>query len=148
MFAQTWDGPVLYCDLDNVLLGNVDALARQRAPFIGALDWDYPIFNSSLMYFEGDYSWIYERFLEDPEGHARTHSAMPMLGDQSFIASCLDRAGITPSYWQRILPEGYLASRRQLDRLGSGNPPRAILWHGYPKPWQLPEPINHSSVRS
>lgn len=141
VFAHLWDGPVLYCDLDNVILGNVDELTNPREGFVGALDWDYPIFNSSLMHFDGDYRWIYQAFCGAPETFAKIHDHIPMLGDQSFIASCLHSRDITPLYWQRILPEGYLGSRRELDRLASDNPPRAVLWHGYPKPWQMSEQV-------
>ena len=140
LFDWVWADPMLYCDLDNVITGNVDLLAGPWDGFVGARDWDYPIFNSSLMAFHGDYRWIFDKFAADPEGHAAQHMQIPTLGDQSFIEAALVERGVPISYWQRLLPQGYLGSRWELARLQSDNPPRAILWHGYPKPWQLPEP--------
>lgn len=135
VFAWTWPGPVLYCDLDNVLLGDVSALVGRGFGFVGAKDWDYPIFNSSLMWLDGDYRWIFETFRKDPETYSRIHDKIPMLGDQSFISSCLSTRDVTPRYWQDELP-GYFRSRHDMNegRLDGG---RMLLWHGQPKPWQL-----------
>lgn len=136
MFAYVWNQPVLYCDLDNVLLGDVSALANPGAGFWMAQDWDYEVPNSSLMWWQGDYRWIYERFCEDPAYHASRHTAMPNLGDQSFIAECLAMRGIVPRYWQRELPAGFFRSRWDVsnDRLTGAS---MVLWHGRPKPWQF-----------
>jgi hypothetical protein len=136
LFRQPAQVPILYCDLDNVLLGNVNALANPGPGFWMAQDWDYDVPNSSLMWWQGDYRWIYERFMEDPAYHASRHTAMPNLGDQSFIAECLAMRGIVPRYWQRELPAGFFRSRWDAseDRLTGAS---MVLWHGRPKPWQF-----------
>jgi hypothetical protein len=135
LFAWPWEGRVIYCDLDNVLLGNVDFLAEPEGYFIAARDWDYPVLNSSLMAWTGPRRWIYDLFCEDPVRHAATHNAMPMLGDQSFISSALDSYGIIPKRWQQEYPSEF-ASRHDAaaNRLGEA---KMVLWHSRPKPWQL-----------
>ncbi len=134
LFAWDWsDQPVLYCDLDNVVLGDLGALAdRNELSFYMARDWDYPVPNSSLMWFRGDYRWIYEAFCVDPIANAQIFTKMPDLGDQAFMARALAAHGITPRFWQHELP-GFFTSRWQPDAEGA----KMILWHGSPKPWQL-----------
>lgn len=136
LFASPGPLPILYCDLDNVLLGDASALANPGAGFWMAQDWDYKVPNSSLMWWQGDYRWIYERFCENPAYHASRHTAMPNLGDQSFIAECLAMRGIVPRYWQHELPAGFFRSRWDVsnDRLTGAS---MVLWHGRPKPWQF-----------
>jgi hypothetical protein len=138
IFSWVWHDTALYCDLDNVLLGNVNALVTgpHEDTFFAARDWDYPIFNSSLMRFRGDYRPIFEQFAKDPQLYADLHSAIPNLGDQSFIATALDRKGITPTFWQNELP-GFFKSRRDV-AAGRLDDSPMVLWHGRLKPWQLP----------
>jgi hypothetical protein len=135
-------GPTLYCDLDNVLLGSVDGLVRTvlgqaiRPQFVMARDWDYDVPNSSLMYWADDYRWIYEAFRRNPEVNAENYLAMPLLGDQGYIASMLNSRGIIPAQWQRIMPRGFFASRWDCSNNTVGEA-HMVLWHGNPKPWQL-----------
>jgi hypothetical protein len=137
IFSWVWHDQALYCDLDNVLMGNVDQLAEntEDETFMAARDWDYPIFNSSLMRFRGDYRPIFEAFARDPQGNANKHQTIPCLGDQSFIASVLDRRGITPAFWQNALP-GFFKSRRDV-AAGRLDDSPMVLWHGRLKPWQF-----------
>lgn len=138
LFAHDWQEPVLYCDLDNVLLGDVTALRYEfpARPFLAAHDWDYPVLNSSLMAWWGDYRYIYDSFHADPVGCAARNQAMPYFGDQGHIAHQLSLHGVRPLFWQHCLPDGFFASRWDVssDRLSRA---RMVLWHGHPKPWQI-----------
>ncbi len=147
LFMAPWDRPVLYCDLDNVLLGDISSVIHNAngAGFWAAHDWDYPVLNSSLMLWKGDHRYIYESFAADPEGCAARLQTMPYYGDQGHIAQQLSLHGVTPRFWQHSFPRVF-GSRWQAsaDKLGDA---RMVLWHGKPKPWQLGDYPEGSDLR-
>lgn len=134
LFRTPWLEPVLYCDLDNLIQGDITSLAEaaKGRRFIMARDWDYPVLNSSLMYWDGDFRWLYEGFR--PEA-AEAFKAMPLMGDQGYIESALATARVEPDVWQDLIP-GVFRSRWDW-AMGRLPEARMILWHGKPKPWQL-----------
>lgn len=140
LFNWDWEESVLYCDLDNVILGDITTIVSRPLGyrnFVMSHDWDYPVPNSSLMYWLGDYRFIYDSFRDDPEGCAARNQAMPYLGDQGHIAQQLSLRGIRPLFWQHMTDPGFFASRWDLARLDKAH---MMLWHGHPKPWDLQNP--------
>jgi|GEM_PF-6599795 len=140
VFSHVWPRRVLYCDLDNLLLGNVDALAAVDLPFVCMHDWKVPgILNSSLMSWSGDWRWLYEEFADSPSRWAEQYANLPKVGDQAFIEDRLAERKIRPTIWKDVLPRNYFVPpeaifppyRRLVDET------RVVAWAGKPKLWQF-----------
>lgn len=100
-----FDGPVLYCDLDNVICGPLDGLA-------GDFDPDYVIgwrdtyrhslvWASCLMWWWADLSALYAEFIKNPSAFMVQYATMPRLGDQAFISERVHTRA-----WQDVVPAG------------------------------------------
>ena len=87
---HTWTGPVLYMDLDTVIIGNIDKFwDYETDKFCICQDFNrqfiknYPISNSSIMRFNANkYQDIYNKFVENPQKHIRQYR-----GDQDYITA-------------------------------------------------------------
>jgi hypothetical protein len=88
-------GPVLYFDLDTVICGNLDTLIDQlisQSEFVMWHDDWYNISSSAIMYWNGDYSFVYDRYCRQPEYYHERYSTanqdgQRLVGDQAVIAS-------------------------------------------------------------
>lgn len=89
MFSpQTWTGPVLYMDLDTIIINNIDKFWNYETDkFCICQDFnrqfirDYPVSNSSIMRFDSSkYHKIYEDFVANPQKIIRQYR-----GDQDYI---------------------------------------------------------------
>jgi hypothetical protein len=133
----TLPGPVLFFDLDTIVLKDVEDLV----PVI--LENDFLILRdvyrgknnplamqSSVMAWRGDMSYVYEKFAKDAAAWMRETQ-----NDQEFCEQAIDRA----TYWQDVVP-GSLASFK-VDVQGKGVPEasKIIFFHGRPRPWQQSE---------
>lgn len=65
-------GPVLYLDLDNIIVKNIDFLemlnTRDFPRIMSLRGYKSGLPSTSVLAWVGDYSWILEAFLEDTEG--------------------------------------------------------------------------------
>jgi hypothetical protein len=130
-----FDGPVLYLDLDTVVLGDLDDLARI------ALDGDFGAarhrqggLDAAVMAWRVDCSFLYRRFARLPEFWTyRCRQG----GHRAFIERGLQGAGLA---WQAIdtaLP-GALVDYADLGPGGSVPPTaRLCVFHGRPRPHEL-----------
>ena len=90
-------GPTLFCDLDNVLVGNVDRLAHFPHEFAMCRNlWDVSKASSTLMWFANEApSKVYETFLGSPQEIMREYGkggyGGVSIGDQGFIWDVMDR---------------------------------------------------------
>ena len=115
---------ILYLDLDVTITGNLDDLANYSAPFVICRDFLKLGFNSSVMAWDAGYAdTIYTLFNDD---------VMERLnGDQNWIQEVLPDTAVFPKRWcisyKRSLVEG-----RPTDM-------RVLVYHGDPKPWEVPD---------
>lgn len=146
-----FDGPVLYFDLDTMIVGPIGDLVRGHK-FTVLNNFNFPDkgrIGSGLMAWEGDYSFLYHTFIKDPDGFMAFHVENESFGDQGFIQTYLD----TYELWQTKYP-GRIVSYKKHCRgkriKGTGVHPRTIrylpdrvpktasiiCYHGQPRPWE------------
>lgn len=94
-------GPVRYLDLDTVVVGDIDFMFE---PITGIkMVWEDAengaMANSCIMGWDFDASWIFRKFLKDPNGIMDRYKSLPKLGDQAFIFDSCAEAGVPVSYW-------------------------------------------------
>lgn len=90
-------GPTIYFDLDTVITGNINQLARIPHDFAMLPSFNAPgMVNSTMMWFRKVPHHVYEKFLKMPQcyidHHERHQNAQTCyIGDQAFIHDALDR---------------------------------------------------------
>lgn len=135
-----FNGPVIAVDLDTVLVGDLAPLIQHEHPFVMMRDFQLPDrANSCLMYWEGDYSFIYEKFCEDPAHYQEIYHRTPLLGDQAMIEVSLMKAGQYPALWQDVLPAPFLRNfQLEIEKQGMGWSDASLVWWTWtPKPHDL-----------
>lgn len=137
-------GPVLYFDLDTVIVGSLDKIAAYDHRFTMAHEFYRPDFLcSTAMAWHGDYSFIHEAFAEEPARHMNIYDhEMPRrsgrIGDQAFIEDRLNLEGAHVDMFRDLFGGRSIASYK-VHECGNG-PPRdaaAVAFHGSPKPHEL-----------
>lgn len=90
-----FDGPVLFFDLDTLICNNIDQLLTrliEQDTFVMWKDTDYNISSSAIMYWNGNYSKIYNEYITDPAYYQTRYSQENqgpgrLVGDQAVISS-------------------------------------------------------------
>lgn len=130
LFREPFGGPVLYLDLDSLIIGDLAPLFDQPGDFLMVPDFHKRGWgNSSAMFWEDDWTGIYRDFLRDPDGAMGDYHRTPegRVGDQAFIEDIVE-----PEFF----PEGMVASYK----IHAKNAPPAgaavVTFHGRPKPHQ------------
>jgi hypothetical protein len=109
-----FDGPVLFFDLDTVICNNIDDLVQRlldQHNFIMWRDDHYNISSSAIMYWNGDYSAIYNSYiLKQPwyETHYSpdNQTTQRLIGDQAVISSLVDHEFVNnfcPESWIHVV---------------------------------------------
>ena len=109
-----FDGPVLFFDLDTVICNNIDDLVQRlldQNNFIMWRDDHYNISSSAIMYWNGDYSAIYNSYiLKQPwyETHYSpdNQTTQRLIGDQAVISSLVDHEFVNdfcPENWIHVV---------------------------------------------
>lgn len=149
-------GPVLYLDLDTVIVGDLDWInSLDLAYFWAVKDFRYlwrPTWtgmNSSMMFWNApDWHWIWDDFDRDgPEKATDT-----LAGDQDYLGRALKDRGLrffNPNMirsWRWQINHGGFDPRTQTyadPSAGAVIDPmtRVIVFHGDPKPAQLQDPL-------
>lgn len=120
-----FQGRILYLDLDVTVTGPLDDLALFPAPFVAVRDFINPGLNSSVMAWDaGIADHVYERFT--PDVMTRLH------GDQNWITEQMPDAAKFPLGWC-VSYRGSVQPRNRVPKSA-----RVIIWHGRPKPWEVP----------
>lgn len=134
-----FDGPVLYFDLDTVVVGSLDAIAAYPHRFTMAHEFYRPhLLCSTTMAWSSDWSHLYEAFASDPVRLAHHYdNVMPTtgrIGDQAFIE---DRVGKVDTF-RGLFGERSVASYK-VHQCQDAPPADAavVAFHGTPKPHQL-----------
>ena len=107
-------GPVLFFDLDTVICNNIDDLVQRlldQNNFIMWQDTYYNISSSAIMYWNGDYSAVYDSYiLKQPwyENHYSSNNQITgrLIGDQAVISSLVDHKFVNdfcPENWIHVV---------------------------------------------
>lgn len=134
-------GPILYLDLDSVIVGSLDAIASYEHRFTMAHEFYRPtMLCSTAMAWHGDYSFIHEAFAADPARHISIYdNELPRrsgrIGDQAFIEDQLKAAGDPVATFRDLFGERSIASYK-VHECQSAPPVDAavVAFHGLPKP--------------
>lgn len=108
-----FDGPVLFFDLDTVICNNIDSLVEKllnQDDFIMWQDPDYKISSSAIMYWNGDYSTVYNSYILKQPWYEDRYSPSNqgkerLIGDQAVISSLVDHKFINdfcPDNWIHV----------------------------------------------
>lgn len=126
---------VFYMDLDTMITGDITDIVMPKHGFWGLRDFNHPgSFASGLMAWDGNHSYLYERFAEDTHHHTSAHKVPQSWGDQGYIHSALrvppmafqDHYGNRIISWKKhVLPHCALTAQ-----------PSIVCFHGKPRPWQ------------
>ena len=103
-----FSSPVLYIDLDTVICKNIDEIiARcQKEKFVMWYESDKKIHSSALMYWNGDYSYLWDLYKSKPFFHwAGLYSKGSLYGDQAVVSENVAHTLFTdlcPTNWFHI----------------------------------------------
>lgn len=149
-------GPMLYLDLDTVIVGNLDwILSLPTNRFWTVQDFKYLFrpskiaMNSSMMWFDTTlWSWIYQHFDPGQISHKRT----PWHGDQDYLHEVLgpgrenyfEKSRVQSWRWQ-TKDGGFDFRTRKYRAPGMGTvipeTTSVLIFHGSPKPHEIQDPI-------
>lgn len=81
-------GPTLYLDLDTVICQNIDSIVErmQDQQFVMWYEADKDIHSSAIMWWQGDYSYLWNTYIERPNYWADLYRHPPLYGDQALIS--------------------------------------------------------------
>ena len=85
--SELFDGPTLYLDLDVVICNSLDAINNLPNKFLMCQEPYRAITNSSVMYFDGDYSHLYDNYINNKESIIQEYANAGLrYGDQAYIS--------------------------------------------------------------
>jgi len=142
-------GPTLFFDLDTVIFGDLNPLVEillEQDRFVMWRDDTINISSSAIMYWNGDYSHIYENYIENANHYHETFSLKNQgldrqVGDQAVISKIVPHVHINdliPSEWIRLVS-------KHDERLDFSNSKIMIFKKVSSKPSTLP---NHKIVKA
>jgi len=121
-----FNGRVLYLDLDVTVVGDLSELAVYGPTFAAIADYQFPLkLNSSVMAWN---SWSHT----DIFSALTSHDMERLRGDQDWIFERVPNFNRFPRLWC----PSYKAHVRPTGQLHKDA--RVIVWHGRPKPWDVP----------
>lgn len=101
-------GPVLYFDLDTVICKNIDDIIKkcQDKKFVMWYEKDKQIHSSAMMYWDGDYSFLWDLYKsKDITYWKKTFADVPLYGDQGLISENVEHElflDFCPDDWFQI----------------------------------------------
>lgn len=136
-------GPVLYLDLDTIIISDLTELLEKasQCEFVGIRDFYKDrrmerTLGSGVMFWSGDMKYLYDEFLKNPEKNMAECTTTRWWGDQGFIEKTIRH---NVAYWQDITPKK-LVSWKVHCRSGVPHDAAIIAFHGKPKPWDIKLP--------
>lgn len=115
------NGPTLYLDLDTVICNNIDLIVEriQQQSFVMWIEEDKNIHSSAFMYWHGDHSYLWNKFISKPLSYWESlYSVPPLYGDQAIISENTNHTVLTdhcPTEWFHIA--SYKDPRRDLSQV-------------------------------
>lgn len=104
-----FNGPVFYIDLDTVICKNIDDIINsvQDKKFVMWLEEDTKIHSSAMMYWNGDFSHLWDLYKSKPLDYWKEkYKNPPLYGDQALISENVDHflfTDLTPTNWYHII---------------------------------------------
>ena len=132
------EGPVLYFDLDTIIVGSLDDIALGHRFTVLRNFWasaygEPERIGSGMMAWNCDLSAIYEAFARNPERFMREYRTKAKWGDQGFIK---DHSLIEPDRWQDKHPSKVVSYKKHVRPLRKVPREAAVIcFHGIPRPW-------------
>jgi hypothetical protein len=133
-------GPVLYLDLDTIIVSDLKSILDSipQYEFIAIRDFykDHKMqrtLGSGVMAWTGDMKYLYDEFRKDPEKNMAECTTSRWWGDQGFIEKTIKNNVV---YWQDIAPNK-LVSWKVHCKNGVPKNAAIIAFHGKPKPWDI-----------
>jgi hypothetical protein len=132
-------GPVLYLDLDTVIVKDLKSILDNilQHEFIAVRDFykDRKLertLQSCIMFWNGDMKYLYDEFLKNPEKNMAECTTARWWGDQGFIEKTIKNDIV---YWQDIFPNKIVSWKVHCR---NGVPANSIIvaFHGKPRPWE------------
>lgn len=138
-------GDCFYMDLDTVLTADISEIASYRNGLCALKNLSgRPGMGSGLMSWDGDYSFIYNKFSQKPRHYMEEYRTKEKWGDQIFIQDCQK-----PTYFQDAF-DGQIKSYKydllKGDMINGVLPKdcKIVCFHGKPKP----QDVRHSWIIS
>jgi hypothetical protein len=103
-----FSGPVLYIDLDTVICESINEMINccKDEKFVMWIEKDKNIHSSALMYWNGDYSYLWDIYKSKPlEYWKELYARPPLYGDQAIISENTDHKTfleLCPDEWFHI----------------------------------------------
>jgi hypothetical protein len=133
-------GPVLYLDLDTIIVSDLNEIIKKASQyeFVGIRDFYKDrrmerTLGSGVMFWTGDMKYLYEEFLKNPQKNMDECTTGRWWGDQGFIEKTIKHKVV---YWQDILPRK-IVSWKVHCKAGVPKDASIIAFHGKPKPWDI-----------
>lgn len=138
---EVFSGPVTYFDLDTLVVGPLDELVTWEHRFTMTHEFYRPgRFCSTAMSWEGDFSFAYRNFKEDPRtimaSYAHGGAAVALegrIGDQAYLEDQMAAYGVPIATYEETIHPLAVSSFKVSAR--KGPPPEAsvVAFHGRPK---------------
>lgn len=128
-------GPVLYLDLDSVVVGSMDRLAAADAPLLVAWDMLRGWLNSSFVLTRVDLSCVWEAMIADPVEIMRKYDSgeVSLWGDQGLLQDVLMAKRIGWQWVQSVVPHSVIWMPPGMRGHPSPAETSVELWYGEPK---------------
>ena len=125
-------GPVLFLDLDTIIVDNIDCIIKslKDQPFVTLRDAFRGGSNigSGIMSWSKNVSYLYRAFAKDDKRFMRE-----LRGDQDFLQHAAKENTFMPDYYS-----GIVSFKADILNGWLYNPPfhKIVFFHGTPRPWQ------------
>lgn len=132
-----FDGPVLYLDLDIMVVGALEEIAIGHGFAMLKSFWPNSVVNSSVMAWASNMGSVYERFAQRPGEYMNEYRVTGKWGDQDFIAR---HSPVEREYLQVACPGKFASYKLTMHSQPEipNNVYSIIIFHGHPKPWDTP----------
>lgn len=121
-------GPVLFMDLDTIVLGDLSSVIDKASDKAFVILRDFyrgeNALQSSLMYWSGDMSYLYDDFINKID--------MSDHGDQNYIEKHI-KGSVTR--WQDIT-DNIVSFKVDILKRGLRESDKCVIFHGNPRPWE------------
>jgi hypothetical protein len=137
---KLFSGTVLYFDLDTLIVGNLDAIARHPHRITMAHEYYRPaqLCSTAMAWNGGEDFGLFEAFRSDPAGAMKRHRSFASIGDQGFIEDQLKARGIKADTFRDLFGETSIASYKvHKCKLAPARGAVAVAFHGRPKPHEI-----------
>ncbi|NLF99970.1 MAG: hypothetical protein GX565_07445 [Lentisphaerae bacterium] len=127
-----------YLDLDTVIVGDISEIVDYPHKFSALRNFsstpDTKRMGSAVLAWNGDYRFLYNRFMTDPKRHMIECSSSKKWGDQGFIAAELGGAF---DRFQDLFPGQIVSQKKDMKNNVLPADARIVCFHGKPKPWEV-----------